>query len=173
MNRIEIEKILVYLREVYPNGAEITRDTVTVWQDLFSEYPFEVAWQAVKNLVRTWEGYTMPPPAVLFRNIDEINPGEDTAIGLWRIAERAIKRGSVFSQSEFEELPDPLRMYFGGVSAIRDLAMISLDQMPNERARFLRQAPDLIRRSKAQAALPDNVRRMLDQKIDQIEGDAE
>lgn len=171
MTEKETAKVLTLLREAFPQGKEITGDTVKVWSEIFEQEQFDVVWEAAGQIVRTWEGFVMPPPAVLFKQIRKMDPHEDTAIELWRAAEKAIKRGTVITQEEFDELPTVVRMYFGGTSAIRDMALLDVSEIPNERARFLRQAPDLIARADAQAMLPDAVKEMLEQKVKQIEGD--
>ena len=161
MNREETMKVLAYLREMYPHGKPITKNTIAAWQDTFSEFPYEVIWAAAKRVVQTWDGYVMPPPAAIFKVLKEMNPQEDTAIELWRIAEKAIKRGTVITQSEFDALPEAVRIYFGGISAIRDLALLDMGEIPNERARFIKQMPTIMERIETQHALPEQYRMML------------
>ena len=49
------------------------------------------------------------------------------------------------------------------MSAIRDLALLDMDEIPNERARFLKHMPAVQERIEAQARLPQSVREMLEQ----------
>lgn len=168
MNKKETAQILTYLRELYPQGAPITEDTVNVWQDLFSDIPYELVWASVKVVAKTWDGYTMPPPAVIFNAIREINPEDYTPIELWRIAEKGISHGTIFTQREFDEWPGPLQRYFGGPSAIKDLALLNKSELSNERARFLKAAPDLMRRDELQRALPADVKIMLESIAKQL-----
>lgn len=158
----DTQKILAYFREAYPNGARGSEHTVRLWHDLLEEYDFEVAWVAAKIVVRTWQGYTMPPPAALIAEIENLYEHEDSAIDNWRLVEKAIKRGSVFTQSEFNDLPEVVQRYFGGVSAIRDLAYMNRDQLPNERARFMKLYETLNSQIKAVRQIPESVRLLLE-----------
>lgn len=169
MTKQETVKILAYLREVYPQGKDVTRNTINVWHDLLVGYPYEVAFEAAKNTARTWEGYTMPPPSEVIRQIEILLPEDTTKIELWRIAERQIKRGTVITQEEFDELPAPIKRYFGGISAIKDLGLLGVEQLPNERARFLNQIDGIIERDKARKNLPPKVATAIDGLVKKLE----
>ena len=41
MNRIETLKIVGTLRESYPNGAEVTENTIDLWTALLEPYEYE------------------------------------------------------------------------------------------------------------------------------------
>ena len=69
MTREETARIMAYLRELYPNGKKITEQTVIVWHDVLKDYEFEVIKEAAREAAKTYEGYTMPPPAVIIRHI--------------------------------------------------------------------------------------------------------
>ena len=161
MTELETGKVVAYLREAYPQGAPITKNTMNVWHDLLGQYPYEVAWQAARQVASEWVGYTMPPPAAVVQKIRQMMPQQNTGIELWRIAEKAIKRGTRLTQEEFNQLPEPVRTYFGGVSGIRDIAMLDKDQLPNERARFLNNIGTVQARIEAKAALGPAVVKML------------
>ena len=137
MNKRETSQVVAYLREVYPQGAPVTEATINVWHDVLGEYQYQVAWEAARQVAGEWVGYTMPPPAAVKQKIKQMVPHYQTGIELWRDAEKAIKRGTRMTQDEFEQLPEAVQTYFGGVSAIRDLALLDKSQLPNERARFL------------------------------------
>lgn len=166
-------QVLALLREAYPQGAEITEITVNVWADLFSDMPYEIAWEAAKEVCRTWQGYTMPPPAELFKVIRNADDRTRTLMEKWRKVEKLIKRGSVLTQEEFDEQDEDIKAYFGGVSAIRDLALLDMDEIPNERARFLKHMPAVQERLETQARIPANVQAMLGGMFKQIGGDTE
>lgn len=164
MNKRETSQVVAYLREVYPQGAPVTEATINVWQDVLGEYPYQVAWEAARQVAGEWVGYTMPPPAAVKQKIKQMMPQDQTAIELWRVAERAIKRGTVMTQDEFEQLPEAVQTYFGGVSAIRDLSLLDKSQLPNERARFLRNIEVVQARIDAQKTNPmlDHQRNLLE-----------
>lgn len=158
MTEQETAKILAYFREAFPSGSQVSEARVRLWHDLIQEYDFEIAWVAAKNVVRTWQGYTMPTPAALIQEIERLFYPEDTAIELWRIAEKAIKRGSILTQAEFNELPEPVQRYFGDLSAIRDLSQLNIEQLPNERARFLRLIESIYSQMHDARRFPESIR---------------
>lgn len=167
MNKNDTKKIMAYLREAFPNGKPGTELTVMVWHDLLKDYDVEIVEEAARNVVRTWDGYTMPPPAYLIGEIKRLMPEDETAIELWRIAEKAIKRGSVLTEEEFAALPSPVRRYFGGRSAIRDLALLDADQLPNERARFLKHIEIIKKSEDVLRNLPEALTKMIEyRKLD-------
>lgn len=171
MTKQEAMQVLALLREAYPQGAEITGATVSLWADLFSDTPYEVAWEAAKEVCRTWEGYTMPPPSELFKVIRNASANNAVLIEKWRKVEKLIKRGTRLTQEEFDEQDEDIKAYFGGVSALRDLALLDMDEMPNERARFLKHMPAVQARIETQARIPANVQAMLSGMLKQIGGD--
>lgn len=69
MTRQETILIMAYLRELYPNGKEITKETIDVWYDVLKDYDYETVKEATRETARTYEGYTMPPPAFIVRHI--------------------------------------------------------------------------------------------------------
>ena len=111
----------------------------------------------------------MPPPSEIIRQAEMLMPEDTTAIDLWRIAERQIKRGTVITQEDFDRLPAPVRRYFGGPSAIRDLALLDMEQLPNERARFLRQIGGIVEQDKARANLPPDAKQAIDGIVKKLE----
>lgn len=170
MNSKETKKVLAYLREAYPNGKTGGESTVRLWQDLLEPYDFEIAWFAAKNVARTWTGFAMPPAAVLIEEIETILGRNNTAIEDWNnFVEPAIKRGSVFTWSEFEELPERVKHYFGGVSTLRTLAMMPREQLANEKARFLKNAPVIDARIKSLMYTPETIRDLLTKRNQEIE----
>lgn len=173
MNRQETLQVLALLREAYPQGAEITEVTVNLWADLFNDTPYEVAWEAAKEVCRTWDGYTMPPPAELFKVIRNADANNRTLMEKWRKVEKLIKRGTTLTQADFDELDDDIKAYYGGVSALRDLALLDMSELPNERARFLKHMPAIQERLETQKRIPAEVQAMLGGMFKQIEGGTE
>lgn len=170
MTKQEAMQVLALLREAYPQGAEITGATVSLWADLFSDTPYEVAWEAAKEVCRTWEGYTMPPPAELFKVIRNADGRTRTLMEKWRKVEKLIKRGTRLTQEDFDELDEDIKAYYGGVSALRDLALLDMSELPNERARFLKHMPAVQERLETQKRIPANVQAMLSGMLKQIGG---
>lgn len=169
MTKEETAKILAYFRELYPQGNPPTKATVNAWFDLIRDYNYRIAWEAAKNVAHTWEFGFMPPPGILLEQIRLLAIPDNTDIELWRIAEKAIHRGTVLTRQEFEQLPEEVQIYFGGVSAIKDLALSEKEQTDFERARFLKQIPSIRSQIQARAAIPADLRQMLEDSFLQIE----
>lgn len=160
---------MTYLRELYPQGKDVTVHTVSAWHDLLADYPYEVAFEAAKNVARTWKYLTLPLPAAVIEQIDNILPEDDTPIELWRIAERQLKRATIMTQEDFESLPVPVQRYYGGVSGMRDIALLDIGELPNERARFLKHIVRIMEQEKARASLPPDVRQAIDGMVKKLE----
>lgn len=154
MTKGETAKIMAYFRELYPNGPKVTAATVNAWHTVLGEYPYRAAWECAVELAKEWDGYTMPPPAALAKKMRMV-ASDDTAVGLWREAEKLIKRGTVLTEEEYQAAPEPIKAYFGGRSAVRDLALLDITAMPNERARFLRHIGEIVERTETRNALTE------------------
>lgn len=137
MNKGETAKILALLKELYPNGKEATKNTVNAWHEVLKEYEFSEMWIIANRVAREYEGYTVPPPAVLINKYKALT--EDTPIELWNIAEKAIKKGSSFTRQDFEKLPVSLKQYFGSVSTIHELGRMEISNLQFEKNRFIKQ----------------------------------
>lgn len=161
MTKNELLKIITYLREAFPNGSEITENTVNVWFDLLGEYDYRLAWECMRQVARNWDGYTMPPPAAIIKKIKSASAG-DTDIELWNEADKLISKGTILTIEEFEQADPTIKTYFGSVSRIRELALMDAAQTANERARFLKQAPQIREKIETRKALPAEVLAMID-----------
>ena len=161
MTKHELLQIITYLREAFPNGSEITENTVNVWFDLLGEYDYRLAWECMRQVARNWDGYTMPPPSAIIKRINSASAG-NTDIELWNEADKLISRGTVLTREEFEKASPIIQRYFGSVNRIRELALMDAAQTANERARFLRQAPKIREKVETRRALPAEVLAMID-----------
>lgn len=168
MNKTETMKIIAFLEQLYPSNRELTADTISAWHAVIGEYDYQVAWQAAKQVAGTWDGYTMPPPAAVVKQIKLLLPEDNTAIELWRVVERMIKRGTVLTEEEFQAAPEPIKRYFGGRSAIKDLALLDIENLPNERARFLNNIGKIQQQETAKKKLPPNVARLISKQNEKL-----
>lgn len=161
MTKNELLKIITYLREAFPNGSEITENTVNVWFDLLGEYDYRLAWECMRQVARNWDGYTMPPPSAIIKRINSASAGSSD-IELWNEADMLISKGTVLTREEFEQASPIIQSYFGSVNRIRELALMDAGQTANERARFLRQVPKIREKVETRSALPADVLAMID-----------
>lgn len=72
MNRAETTKILAQLREYYPSGKEVTNKTVDAWHEVLRPYDFRELKGCIGGVIAKWSGYTMPPPGMFIRAVEEI-----------------------------------------------------------------------------------------------------
>ena len=161
MNKSETAKIVAYLYEAYPNGKEVTDFTIEVWHDLLKGYDFKVVQAAMREVLNEWEGYTMPPPAAIIKKINRAGK-KDTYMDLWNEAEKLIRKGTVLTVEEFRDAPKEVQRYFGNVARIRDLALMPPEQTANERARFLKQIPEICEHYRLRETLSDEVLALID-----------
>jgi len=161
MSKQETAKIVAYLRELYPNGKPVTDITIEAWHMALKKYDFEVVQAVMGEVIKEWDNFTMPPPAAIIKKIEQAS-GEDKAIDLWNEAERLISKGTILTAEEFHRASPEVQRYFGSVARIRELALMPPDQTANERARFLRQIPDISEQHKLRESLPQEVLNMID-----------
>lgn len=163
MTRNETRQIMAFLREAFPQGKEITKDTVTVWSEMLHEFDFEIAKQAAKNLVEVQEGMVMPPIASLIKQIKLIqSDGSSTKTALWAEAFKAIKRGTRLDWDEFRKLPQEVQEFYRTPSAIKEIALLDASQIPNEKARFLNNVQVIIDMRRAQETIPYELKQRLE-----------
>ena len=142
MTREETEMLLAYMEQFYSGTDEITTDTITAWHNLFRDDPASLVYAAGKKAVRSWRGSKIPPPGEVARHLDT----SDTPAELWHEAMKLIRKGTVLTQEQFDQAPDEIKAYFGSVSGVRDIALMDLDQVGNEKARFLKAIPAIQQR---------------------------
>ena len=146
MNRIETLKIVGTLRESYPNGAEVTENTIDLWTALLEPYEYEKVWQATLELCKEWDGYTMPPPAAIIKKLDNVPSEKKTE--LRREADQLLRRGSTITPADFQEASPEIQQFFGSANRIRQLAMMDADKCDKELDRFERELPGIAREVK-------------------------
>lgn len=161
MTKTETLQILTYLREAYPNGQAITEQTVNVWHDLIGEYEHKPFWECMKQVVKEWDGYTMPPPAAIIKKMKQAED-TDKYIDLWNEADKLICKGTILTNDEFKKASPEVQRYFGSVARIRELALMPPEQTANERARFLKQIPEISEHYKVRKELPDEALNIID-----------
>lgn len=176
MNREDTKKVLKILSTAYPRyfadmGKEDKIDQVNLYQDMFSEYPTEAVVVALKSYIKDNEY----PPSIagLQKQIDLLLPDENNAVELWNILAKAVKRGSIVTQEEFDQLPKPIKAWCGNLAQLRELGMMDITAFNTvTRGQFLKTVPILAEREKAQQQLPQNVRDILSGAVKSLEGGA-
>lgn len=151
MTKIELGQIMAALREVYTAGSDPSPTLIEIWWAMFQGYDKEVVQKAAVEYMSTSHvTKQFPAPGDILEEVRSITGEREAEIELWRAAEKAIRRGSVMTQEDFEALPEEVQTYYGGVSAFRDLGMLPADQLQYEQARFLKQVPQIRKRVEGQ-----------------------
>lgn len=161
MIKQESAKIVAYLHELYPNGKPVTDITIEAWHMALKEYDFEVVQAVMGEVIKEWDNFTMPPPAAIIKKIEKVSE-EDKAIDLWNEADKLICKGTILTAEEFHRASPEVQRYFGSVARIRELALMPPEQTANERARFLKQIPEICEHYKVRKELPDEVVNVID-----------
>ena len=156
MNKQETMQLLAVLREYYPNGKEVTQDTVNAWHLIFEALDYNEVWQAVITTVKSDESYTMPPPATILKNM----PQKDTPIERWHIAEKAIRKGQSFTAEDFKKLPEDIQKYFGSAQAIREMGLMDIENLSYEKTRFLSNI-EIIQKRQAEAPQLESITKLI------------
>lgn len=165
MNREETKKVLKVLATAYPKyfaGMDTSEklDQIALYEAMFGTYPVEVVVSALHAYIRVNEY----PPSIagLQKQIDLMLPDEDNAAQLWNQLSEACKRGSVMTEEEFQELPEPLKKWCGNVSQIRELSQTEKSVFNSvTRGQFLKTIPQITERLKVSKQLPEHVKTML------------
>lgn len=146
MNKAETARILAALREAYPNGAEVTENTVNLWATILEPYEYERTWQCTIELVSEWDGYTMPPPAALVKKLNEHDTGRYA--DLREEADRLLRRGSTLTWDDFWASTPEIQEHFGSVARLKRIAQMPADQADRELDRFEKELPGITRKLK-------------------------
>ena len=161
MNRKEVAQIIATLKTFYPNGETVTDDTIDAWEWIIGEYDYKTFWACMKQVIDEWDGYTMPPPAAIIKKMKQAED-TDKYIDLWNEADKLICKGTILTNDEFKRASPEVQRYFGSVARIRELALMPLEQTANERARFLKQIPEICEHYKVRKELPAEVVNVID-----------
>lgn len=175
MDREDTKKVLKILATAYPRyfanmdkGDKI--DQVNLYLDMFGGYPTEAVVVALKSYIKDNEY----PPSIagLQKQIDLLLPDENNAVELWNILAKAVKRGSIVTQEEFNRLPKPIRTWCGDLAQLRELGMMDISAFNTvTRGQFLKTVPVLVERENAQGQLTQEIRDMLSRAVKSLEGE--
>lgn len=169
MTDTETKKILAILRAAYPAfyskmGRDELYGVVNLWQEMFTDVPYDIVTIAVKSLIKTHSGY---PPDIAAVN-DEINnivsiaSGEPTDEELWNVYKRAVQESGYCERETFDKLPPILQQYCGNPGTLHEHAMMKLDTFLSVlHGQFLKQLPIMRKRQKDRDLLPDPVKQMI------------
>ena len=169
-------KLLAILQISYPStyrnmDQEEKRQTLSLYYDMFCEFPTPIIVQALKNYIKV----NQYPPTIagLQEQIDMI-ANKETPAELWNLVKKAICRSSYNSLEEFEKLPPSCQKWAGSHMTLKELSQVDIDNLNTvTRGQFLKTIESIRQKDIVQTMLPDNLRSEIAQltsKMKMIEG---
>lgn len=177
MQRNEIIIVLKKLKIAYPRfyadmSKEDAQNTIVLWEDMFKEDNGQLVMAAVDNLI---VNFKYPPTiADVKEEMYKLTNKEVAPIELWVIAKKMIGKGIYMTQEEFEQYPDTIKAFFGGLSGLKDIAKMDSETVNSViQSNFLKQIKIIQDREKADKQMLPSTKRvleMLDNVTKAIEG---
>ena len=169
MNRSETLKIMAVLQAAYPQFyAKKSQDEVNaivnLWNEMFSDEPYQVVGMAVKALIKTRVS-TFPP------GIGEINekimqitqPEEMGEAEAWALVAKAVRNSAYNSAEEFEKLPPVIQKAVGSPMQLHEWSqMDTLTVNSVVASNFQRTYRAKAKNDREQAALPRTVKEYME-----------
>jgi hypothetical protein len=139
---------------------------------MFKEDNGQLVMAAVDNLI---VNFKYPPTiADVKEEMYKLTNKEVAPIELWAIAKKMIGKGIYMTQEEFEQYPDTIKAFFGGLSGLKDIAKMDSETVNSViQSNFLKQIKIIQDREKAEKQMLPSTKRvleMLDNVTKAIEG---
>ena len=167
MTRENTIKILSILKASYPNfykdmSKKDAETTVNLYTDMFGHNDSNLVATAIKELI---QHQSYPPTIADIKNkIYELtNPDDLNSSDLWEIYKKTIQKGYYGNISEFEELPDSIKIYLGNnPGRINEIGMMESNTLNTvEKGIFMRQIEAIKDRIKSQKMMLPETRKYL------------
>ena len=158
MTRDETKTMLATMSAVYPHNLmpDVTEITVNVWYQLLKDITYKLASVAVAG----WISINKYPPTIadiremVTTHQDAVTPEQE-----WTRLLGAIRKYGHTMPAEAEaELGD----LWPGTTDWQYYCQMMVDDLPNEKSRYLRMITTKQKREKTNAQMPESVRKMLD-----------
>lgn len=173
MTRDDVIKIMSVLRGAYPHfyrdiSKQEAYDTINLWADMFSNDDASIVAAAVKSLI-DGDDKGFPPTIGQVKAKMRLLVGSDelTEAEAWNLVSKAVKNGLYGAVEEFEKLPPAVKRIAGSPSQLRDWASMDSDTLHSVVAsNFQRSYKVVATREKEIAALPDDVKKLINFAMD-------
>lgn len=173
MTRDDVIKIMSVLRGAYPHfyrdiSKQEAYDTINLWTDMFSRDDASIVSAAVKSLI-DGDDKGFPPTIGQVKTKMRLLVGSDelTEAEAWNLVSKAVKNGLYGAVEEFEKLTPAVKRIAGSPSQLRDWASMDSDTLHSVVAsNFQRSYKVVATREKEIAALPDDVKRLINFAMD-------
>lgn len=173
MTKQETGKILAIMREIFPQGKDITAETVKAWHWAIGRYDYKIAEYGVKELATSYDGYCFPTPAHLIDKIKSIVGGGADYGKLWDALVRASKNSTYGAKEEFEKLPAECQAFIGSPTVLKDFGVIEPNVLQTVvKASFNKTMPRIVEQHEVQCRLPAEVIHAIEEsKLKMLEGE--
>lgn len=173
MTRDDVIKIMSVLRGAYPHfyrdiSKQEAYDAINLWTDMFSNDDASIVAAAVKSLI-DGDDKGFPPTIGQVKAKMRLLVGSDelTEAEAWNLVSKAVKNGLYGAVEEFEKLPPAVKRIVGSPSQLRDWASMDSDTLHSVVAsNFQRSYKVVATREKEIAALPDDVKKLINFAMD-------
>lgn len=166
MNRQETIQVITLLAGNYDSIAKKDKTQKSLMIDTWLECLGDLDYKIVLNAVKKTIINSSYPPTIheVRRNaIEIVNPSNsNTPVEAWNEAYKMICRGSVITEEEFQRHSEEVKMFFGSVRQVRELAKSDINSVNTVvKGQFLKQYEILQQRKREQKLLPTDLQTMV------------
>lgn len=165
MSRDNIIAILGILRTAYPRfyanmKKTEAEETISLWQEMFSDTDIRILTIAVKRLITHFE---FPPTiADVKKEILKITTKQESNIDYWQEVLKMMSNAHYMKKEEFDTYSDICKRFFGNVDNLRSYGVMEKQEVINNiQPRFLKYAENYQKQEKENMMLPSNYKDMV------------
>lgn len=179
MTRDNVIAILGILKTAYPRfyvnmKKTEAEETISLWQEMFSDTDIRILTIAVKRLITHFE---FPPTiADVKKEILKITTKQENNIDYWQEVLKMMSNSLYMKKEEFDTYSDICKRFFGNVDNLRSYGEMEKQEVINNiQPRFLKYAENYQKEKKENMLLPNDYKDMVKKlcsnfDINQIEG---
>ena len=165
MSRDNIIAILGILKTAYPRfyanmKKTEAEETISLWQEMFSDTDIRILTIAVKRLITHFE---FPPTiADVKKEILKITTKQESNIDYWQEVLKMMSNALYMKKEEFDNYSDICKRFFGNVDNLRSYGVMEKQEVINNiQPRFLKYAENYQKQEKENMMLPSNYKDMV------------
>ena len=165
MSRDNIIAILGILKTAYPRfyanmKKTEAEETISLWQEMFSDTDIRILTIAVKRLITHFE---FPPTiADVKKEILKITTKQESNIDYWQEVLKMMSNAHYMKKEEFDTYSDICKRFFGNVNNLRSYGVMEKQEVINNiQPRFLKYAENYQKQEKENMMLPSNYKDMV------------
>lgn len=165
MSRDNIIAILGILKTAYPRfyanmKKTEAEETISLWQEMFSDTDIRLLTIAVKRLITHFE---FPPSiADVKKEILKITTKQENNIDYWQEVLKMMSNAHYMKKEEFDTYSDICKRFFGNVNNLRSYGVMEKQEVINNiQPRFLKYAENYQKQEKENMMLPSNYKDMV------------